>query len=267
MPMICICSPQGGSGRSSLAVNLAGAYAHRGNKVLLIDLNVQNSLLLHFNIGDGVVQGFVPNVGNEPDWTQYIHKVGTNLYLLPYGDATFQQHNHFEFLLHQDPALVVRGLEKLNLFPGLVVIVDMPSGPHMALRQIQPLVDMHIVMLQPDGISPALLSKLEDNRFLDMPLNKNGSQYYVLNQTDSRYEMSHDIEIYFKQTLSDRLLGNIHRDSSVSAALTSQKQLREYRPSSAALFDIDSIEQKISALLDITVGENGAMLKLTGNRP
>lgn len=57
----------------------------------------------------------------------------------------------------------------------------------MALRQIQPLVDMHIVMLQPDGISPALLSKLEDNRFLDMPLNKNGSQYYVLNQTDSRY--------------------------------------------------------------------------------
>lgn len=56
--------------------------------------------------------------------------------------------------------------------------------------------------------------------------------------------MSHDIEIYFKQTLSDRLLGNIHRDSSVSAALTSQKQLREYRPSSAALFDIDSIEQK-----------------------
>lgn len=42
----------------------------------------------------------------------------------------------------------------------------------MALRQIQPLVDMHIVMLQPDGISPALLSKLEDNRFLDMPLNK-----------------------------------------------------------------------------------------------
>lgn len=97
MPMICICSPQGGSGRSSLAVNLASAYAHRGNKVLLIDLNVQNSLLLHFNIGDGVVQGFVPNIGNEPDWTQYIHKVGTNLYLLPYGDATFQQHNHLNF--------------------------------------------------------------------------------------------------------------------------------------------------------------------------
>lgn len=83
MPMICICSPQGGSGRSSLAVNLAGAYAHRGNKVLLMDFNVQNSLLLHFNIGDGVVQVLYPIlVMSQTGLNIFIKSARTYIYCL-----------------------------------------------------------------------------------------------------------------------------------------------------------------------------------------
>lgn len=259
MPMICICSPQGGSGRTMLAANLASAYAHRGNKVLLIDLCVQNALRLHFNLSLADGHGFVPHALTAPDWSQFILKVDTNLYLLPYGEATWEQHAAFERLLSEKPEAVRRSLAGITKHQRLVIVVDMPAGPHPALRALHELIDLHIVTLLADGIAPVLLEKIEKQTFLGMPLNKNGQHCFVVNQTDPRYEMNHDIGVYLKQRMGDRLLGDVHHDSSVPAALASQKPLRRYRPASAALFDIGTLEQQLSGLLNITVGNNDAL--------
>ncbi len=103
MPVICISSPQGVSGKTTLAANLASAYAYRGNKVLLIDLNVQNALRHYFNLTLVGPHGFVPYIDNTDDWGQFILKVDTNLYLLPYGDVTWKQHLDFQMLIHEKP--------------------------------------------------------------------------------------------------------------------------------------------------------------------
>lgn len=259
MPMICICSPQGGSGRTMLAANLASAYANRGNKVLLLDLNEQNALRLHFNLTLDDAHGFIPHAATTPDWGQYIVKVDTNLYLLPYGEASREQREAFQYLLSEKPETVRRSLSGITRHQGLVIIVDMPAGPHAALGALHELIDLHLVTLLADGIAPALLEKIEKRAFLGMPLNKNGQHYFVLNKIDPRYEMNHDIGVYLRQRIGERLLGEIHQDSSVPAALASQKSLRLYRPSSSALFDIDALEQQLSHLLNITVGNNDVL--------
>ena len=48
MPLICVCSPKGGVGKTTLAANLAWALARAGSKVLALDFDVQNALRLHF---------------------------------------------------------------------------------------------------------------------------------------------------------------------------------------------------------------------------
>lgn len=265
MPMICICSPQGGSGRSTLAVNLASAYTHRGNKALLIDFNVQNAMPLHFALNEAKLPGFVPHIRQASEWSQFIHKVDTNLFLLPYGEATFAQHREFEAMLLRDPEAVNRGLSQLEQYRDLVIIVDLPSGPHSLLPLLQPWADLTIATLLPDGIAPVLQHKLDETSAWGLVDAQTHPLFYVLNQTEPRHELSHDVEVHLKRTLGERLLGCVHRDSSVPMALSSQKLLREYRPGSAALFDFDAIENNITALLDITVGTNGANIKLPGN--
>jgi hypothetical protein len=48
MPLICVCSPKGGVGKTTLTANLAYALARSGSKVLALDFDVQNALRLHF---------------------------------------------------------------------------------------------------------------------------------------------------------------------------------------------------------------------------
>lgn len=38
MPLICVCSPKGGVGKTTLAANLAYSLARTGSKVLALDL-------------------------------------------------------------------------------------------------------------------------------------------------------------------------------------------------------------------------------------
>ena len=40
MPLICVCSPKGGVGKTTLAANLAWALARAGSKVLALDFDV-----------------------------------------------------------------------------------------------------------------------------------------------------------------------------------------------------------------------------------
>lgn len=48
MPLICVCSPKGGVGKTTLAANLAYSLARTGSKVLALDFDVQNALRLYF---------------------------------------------------------------------------------------------------------------------------------------------------------------------------------------------------------------------------
>ena len=255
MPLICVCSPNGGVGKTTLAANLAYSLARAGSKVLVVDFDVQNALRLHFGVPLSDERGYVAKALELHDWSQCVLSAGSNIFVLPYGDVSEAQHQAFDQYLATDPHFLTRGLAALLHYPGLIIIADLPPGPSPALTALTSLADLHLVPLLADTASMSTLSHVEKQRLTGGKLNNKLGHYFVLNQSDNRRQVSRDVTALMEDKLGDRLLGIIHRDESVVEANASQKSVLDFSSSSAAAFDIEIIAKKISALLGIKIGD------------
>lgn len=262
MPLVCVCSPKGGVGKTTMAANLAHALARGGSKVLAIDFDVQNALRLHFGVPLADGRGFVAKSAESSDWSQSILTTGGNIFVLPYGDATEAQRVEFEENL-KDPNFLARGLHTVLNYPGLVIIADFPPGPGPALKAMAALADMHLVVMLADTASLSLLPQIENEKMIGGPLNHSGGHYFVLNQSDSRRNISRDVTAFMQQRLGDKLIGVVNRDESVAEANASQQSIFDFSPVSAAAFDIELISKRLSALLNIKVGDGEMHAPLT----
>ncbi|WP_067700324.1 MULTISPECIES: cellulose biosynthesis protein BcsQ [unclassified Erwinia] len=255
MPLVCVCSPKGGVGKTTLAANLAYTLARAGSKVLAIDFDVQNALRLHFGVPLSDGRGFVAKSADAPDWSQSILTTGGNIFVMPYGEVTEEQRITFEHNLTHDANFLIRGLHSVLNYPGLVIVADFPPGPGPALKAMSALADLHLVVLLADTASLSLLPQIENDKMIGGALNHRAGHYFVLNQSDSRRNISRDVTAFMQQRLGDRLLGVINRDESVAEANASQQSVFEFSPVSSAAFDIEIISKRIAALLNITVGD------------
>lgn len=255
MSLICVCSPKGGVGKTTLTANLTYAFARAGLKVLALDFDVQNALRLHFGVPLKDERGYVAKATESADWSQNVLGVTSNIFVLPYGEVTEAQRLAFEDNLANDEHFLRRGLSALLNYPGLVIIADFPPGPSAALKAITPLADLHLITLLADTASMSTLAHIEQHRLTGGPLNNRHGQRYVINQSDSRRQVSRDVTAFMEQRLGDELLGFIHRDESVVEANASQQSIFDFNPHSAAAFDVDIIAKKIAAQLDIHVGD------------
>ncbi|WP_114192934.1 cellulose biosynthesis protein BcsQ [Edaphovirga cremea] len=255
MPLVCICSPKGGVGKTTVAANLAYALARSGNKVLVIDFDVQNALRLHFGVPISDGRGFVSEAAGASDWSQFILKAGSNTFVLPYGEVDESQRLQFEHELTSDPNFLQRGLNTVLNYPGLIVIADFPPGPSPALKAVQTIADLHVIVMLADTASLSLLPQMENHKFIGSPLNNKKGEYYVVNQIDMRRTLNRDVTQFFEQRLNEKLLGTIHRDECVPEANASQRSIIDFSPVSAAAFDIELISKKVAAILGIKVGD------------
>ena len=255
MPLICVCSPKGGVGKTTLAANLAWALARAGSKVLALDFDVQNALRLHFGVPLSDERGYVAKALELHDWSQCVLSAGSNIFVLPYGDVSEAQRQAFDERLTHDEHFLTRGLAALLNYPGLITIADLPPGPSPALKALTSLADLHLVPLLADTASMSVLSHVDNQRLTGGELNHKHGHYFVINQSDNRRQVSRDVTALMEEKLGDRLLGIIHRDESVVEANASQKSILDFNSSSAAAFDIEIIAKKISALLGINIGD------------
>ena len=95
MPLICVCSPKGGVGKTTLAANLAYSLARTGSKVLALDFDVQNALRLHFGVPLNDERGYVAKALELHDWSQCVLSAGSNIFVLPYGEVSEAQRQAF----------------------------------------------------------------------------------------------------------------------------------------------------------------------------
>lgn len=255
MPLVCVCSPKGGVGKTTVAANLAYTLARGGSKVLAIDFDVQNALRLHFGVPLSDGRGYVAKSAETPDWSQSILTTGGNIFVMPYGDATEEQRVEFESNLSSDPLFLSRGLSTVLNYPGLVIVADFPPGPGPALKAMTDLADLHLVVMLADTASLSLLPQIENEKMIGGALNKQRGHYFVLNQSDSRRNISRDVTEFMQQRLGDRLLGVVNRDESVAEANASQQSVFDFSPVSAAAFDIELVGKRVAAVLDIKVGD------------
>ncbi|WP_338559799.1 cellulose biosynthesis protein BcsQ [Erwinia sp. E_sp_B04_7] len=255
MPLVCICSPKGGVGKTTVAANLAYTLARGGSKVLAIDFDVQNALRLHFGVPLSDGRGYVAKSSESPDWSQSILTTGGNIFVMPYGEVTEEQRVEFEDNLIRDPNFLARGLHTVLNYPGLVIVADFPPGPGPALKAMAALADLHLVVMLADTASLSLLPQIENEKMTGAALNQRAGHYFVLNQSDSRRNISRDVTAFMQQRLGDRLLGVVNRDESVAEANASQQSIFDFSPVSAAAFDIEIVGKRVAALLDIKVGD------------
>ncbi|WP_035345157.1 MULTISPECIES: cellulose biosynthesis protein BcsQ [Dickeya] len=254
MPLVCVCSPKGGVGKTTMAANLAYALARGGSKVLAIDFDVQNSLRLHFGVPLTDERGFVAKSAETPDWSQSILTSDDNIFVLPYGGVTEEQRLAFEHNLANDPLFLRRGLSTVMNYPGLVVIADFPPGPSPALKAMTELADLHLVVMMADTASLSLMPQIENNKLTGQELNRKKGTYLLLNQTDNRRALCSQVASFVQQRMPDKLIGSVHRDESVAEANASQRSIFDFSPVSAAAFDIELIGKRVAALLDIRIG-------------
>ena len=62
MPLVCLTSPKGGVGRTTLAATLAVALHRLGRRVVAVDLDRQNALRLNFELPEEL-----PGIADELD--------------------------------------------------------------------------------------------------------------------------------------------------------------------------------------------------------
>lgn len=67
MPLICFASPTGGTGRTTLAANVARELSRAGARVIALDLDPQNALGFHFGLDLRDAFGFLATLRYAAD--------------------------------------------------------------------------------------------------------------------------------------------------------------------------------------------------------
>lgn len=250
MPIITVCSPKGGVGKTTLVANLAYAFSKSGTKVVVIDFDPQNALRLYFGLALNDERGIVTLA--KKDWISACINVDKNLYVLPFGKSDKHQRAVFDEALKESDYFLNYQKSLFNN-PDILVIADFAPGYTQALESIASISNMQIVPLLADAASVSLFSQLLSGGLMDGLIGAGLGYYIVLNQIDNRIKLNREVQNFATQNFSDNLLGMIHKDTSVTEAAGQQVSVYDYNKNSAAAFDIEVIARKVAQILGFDV--------------
>lgn len=249
MPLICIASPKGGVGKTTLTAGLAFALQRLGLPVTVIDFDVQNALRLHFAIALGDPRGYVAHA-EQPDWQSLVLQTPSGVGVLPYGTVSEAQRLRFEACLTETPALLEKALRGLLSTPQMVVLADTPPGPSPALNALNAIADIRIAVLLADAASASLLPQIEQGLFYSSKGARSPLPViHIVNQVDRRRRLSADATEFMRTRLRGSLLGLVHRDETLAEALASQQSIFSFDAGSAAAHELDAIARRLGRLL------------------
>lgn len=246
MNLLCLSSPKGGVGKTTLTANLAFALQRLGYQVVAIDFDVQNALRLHFGMSLDDGRGYVAEALEVEDWQRLVIDTPSGVGLLPYGSTTGAQRARFELALQQDPEFLARRLGPVLRRPDVITLVDLPPGPSPGLSAMAGLGATFVAVLLADSASLSTLPGLESGAFFGPQVREH---FYVINQTDMRRRLNRDVTEFLQDRLGSPLLGMVHRDEAIAEANAVQTSLFDYAPGSAAVYDLDNIARNVSRLL------------------
>ncbi len=252
MPVISVCSPKGGVGKTTVVANLAYAFSRAGTKVIVVDFDPQNALRLYFGLPLNDERGYVTAPKN--DWSSVCINIDKNLYMLPFGKSNKEQRAILdEALATPDYFKTVQG----SLFdnPNILVIADFAPGYTQALESIASVSDLQVVPLLADAASISLFSQLMSGGLMDGLVGGGLGFYIILNQIDNRIKLNREVQNFCEQNFKEQLLGMIHRDTSVIEAAGQQMAVFDYNKNSAAAFDIEIIAHKVAEKLGFEVNK------------
>jgi cellulose synthase operon protein YhjQ len=253
MPVVCFASPKGGVGKTTLAANIGVALHRLGWRVLAVDLDRQNALRLHFELPGEGLRGIASDTESGRDWSDIVVETPSGVFLIPFGATSAAGSLRVQTHVAQNPGWIRRQLEPFFEYRDLVVVADMPPGPSCYNAELDPMADLHVVVLLADAMSLAMLPRLQNGEFLiDRAANKQPTVGYVLNQIDQRRQLCRDVLALSQDVLGDNLFGTIHQDEAVAEAVACQLTVLDYAPESVASHDIAAVARRVDRSLKPT---------------
>lgn len=252
MKIVAVVSAKGGVGKTTLAANFAGALAAAGRRVVVVDLDPQNALRLHFGMAPERIGGIArATLGGEPWLTALYAGVG-DVGVLPYGGLNEGDRRLFEQELSAQPHWLRDHLATLGLGAQDIVVVDTPPGPSAYLRQVLSTAQFALAVLLADAASCATIPMMES---LLAAYCADRADFvgvsYVINQVDTTRLLARDVVKVLRATLGERLFpGVIHLDQAVSEALAFDTIALRYDATSQATQDFKACAQWVTAALD-----------------
>ena len=255
MPLLCVTSPKGGVGKTTLAANIAGELARGGFRVVVLDLDPQNSLGLHYGMDLRDPLGFMSVLRAAEDprlaWRTALRTTASGVAYLPHGQLGMEAANGLAQAVAATPELLTTSVRDMLATPGLILVADMPPGPSPVLTALLPLADLLAVVLLVDAASLAQIPSVESGRAYgiggaSMPVGRMG---FILNQLDIRTRLGRASGDSAARHLGNRLLGVVYRDENVAEAIASQKLVADYAPRSKAAQDIAALAATIAGRL------------------
>ena len=210
---IALVSLCGGTGRTTVAANLATTLAAGGQRALAVDLDPQNLLALHFGLDPVERIGVGRAHMSVGETAAFLGRQRGNVAVLPFGPVADAELAATEARIAADPGWLRLRLEACAPADCEFVVLDVPAGRGAWLRQALAVADVVLVVLAPH---PAAYASLPETEHL---LGERRACYLV-NGFDARIPLERDLVAGLRAALPDRVLPfAIQRDEAVREAL------------------------------------------------
>src|SRR5204862_4543283 len=120
----------------------------------------QNALRLNFDLPEEL-PGVADEIDGGRNWHELTVETPAGITLIPFGAVSAAQALRLSAHAAQNPGWLGRQLRPLLDDRDLLVVADMPAGPSVFNVEIDPLADLHLLVLLADAMSLALLPKLQ----------------------------------------------------------------------------------------------------------
>ena len=239
MQIIAFISGKGGVGKSTLAANMAVALAQRKKRVLLIDLDPQNSQRLHLGMDPDEIAGLIRE-GISPS---SIFDSPFGVKFIPFGRASETELEDFEAELKKHPHWVADGIDSLNTGSLDFVILDTPPGATPYLQQALLAAHQALVVVLADAASYASIPKIIFlvEQYTAGRTGFNGINL-LINQMPTHSKLGHQVRSALYANYAQQLVPvAIHKDARVSQALAFERPVIEYEPGCKTSLDIQYV--------------------------